>query len=618
MNIIDNLDVLIELVDGLAFFKNLNGEHTHCNNAYLDFFQKSRAEVIGKTSFDLYSHENATRFNEDDKDTLATGKNKYFEQHFTNDDGSTVYFHTTKKIVYGENGEPLGLLCMAKDITLQKQYKLIYEDNQALLEYIAKQNDITDVLDKIVHLAEARNTNSKCSILLLNESKKNLLKGSAPSLPDFYNDAINGVEIGEKVGSCGSATFKQERVIVENIDTHENWQPYLALTQKANLHACWSEPIFSSKGEILGSFAIYNDKPKSPNDFELKLISSYAHLASVVIEKENNFKRLKEKELQILKQTQDANKKLRTSQYELAQIFNNALVGLMYIDQNRVLMKGNQHLADIFGYDNPEEMIGLNLKNIHLSEKNFIEFGQTYFQSLIYKESLNIEYQFRKKDGSSVWCEVSGKALDHNIPADLSQGILWTLNNISQRKILEENLNERTKEIENKNTQLKELAAKDHLTGLYNRSKIDEVLEYLIKRANRHHTAFGVIMVDIDYFKVVNDKYGHQVGDSVLCEFANLLTHASRETDIVGRWGGEEFLIVVENTNEDGIVKLAEKLRVIVEANEFAFINKKTASFGVTVYHAGDKINSLINRADKALYEAKNSGRNQVVIKNDI
>lgn len=214
------------------------------------------------------------------------------------------------------------------DITSNKQYEFIYQDNQMILEYITQHNELSKILDKIVHLAEYRNPNSKCSILLLNESKKNLLSGSAPSLPDYYNEAINGIEIGEKIGSCGSATFKQERVIVEDIDTHENWQPYLALTQKANLHACWSEPIFSSSNEILGSFAIYNDHIKSPNDFELKLISSYAHLAAVAIDKENNNKLIKEKEHQILEHIKKSNEKLKLSEERLSYALHGTSDGL--------------------------------------------------------------------------------------------------------------------------------------------------------------------------------------------------------------------------------------------------------------------------------------------------
>ena len=608
---LENLDNFIELISDLAFFKDTNGVHTHCNEAFLRFIQKDRESVIAKTDFDIYSNENAAQFSEDDKKILEEDRSKSFEEVFKKNN-EYVYFYTSKQIIYDENKNQLGLFCIAKEITKQKEYEFIYEDNKYILEYIARHDNLTDILDKLVNLAQRRNTDSKCSVLLLNDTKTNLFSGSAPSLPDFYNDAVNGIEIGEKVGSCGSAVFKKERVIIENIDTHENWQPYLGLTTKANLHACWSEPIFSSTDEILGSFAIYNETPKKPSEFELKLISSYAHLASVAIEKENNIRIIKEKEKQIFEQTKISNEKLKYSKNELSKIFHNALVGLMYISETRVLLNCNQHLANILGYVSPKEMIGLSMRDLHLSQERFIDFGLKNFDTLKDKENFNIEYQLQKKDASALWCELSGTALDDNIPADLSKGVLWSITDIAKRKKLEESVKDRTKEIEKKNEQLKDLAAKDYLTGLYNRSKLDEALEFQIKHAKRYATTFGIIILDIDYFKVVNDKYGHQIGDSVLCEFSDLLLESSRETDMVGRWGGEEFLIIVENVNKENILKLAEKLRELVESHNFAVVKQKTASFGVTIYHENDKINELVTRADEALYEAKNSGRNLV------
>ena len=612
MKMIENLGEFVELINDLVFIKDIQGVHTHCNDSFLNFIQKSREDVIGKTDFEIYSNENAVQFRKDDEKILKSGKSKLLEEVYLKDDSTYSYFETNKEIIYNDKKDPIGLFCIAKETTSQKQYEIIYKDNEVLLEYIAKNNDLTKVFNKIVSMAELRNINSKCSILLLNENKKNLFCASAPSLPPFYNEAINGVAIGENIGSCGSAAFKQERVIVTDIDTHENWQAYLGLTQKANLHACWSEPIFSSSNEILGTFAIYNETPKVPSEFELQLISSYSHLASIAIEKDRNNKRVKEKELQILKQTQESNDKLRESEYKLSQLFDSALVGLMYVDENRVFLKGNQHLADILGYENPQDMIGRSIKDFHLSEERFIEFGEENFQTLVYKKHLYIEYQLEKKDGYPVWCELSGQALDENIPADLSKGVLWTIRDISIRKALEDKVQERTEEIEEKNKQLEVLATKDYLTGLYNRSKIDEALEYNIKRAKRYNDIFGVILIDIDYFKLVNDKHGHQVGDIVLQEFSTLLVQSSRETDTVGRWGGEEFLIIIENIDKESIINLAEKLRRTIELYEFSVIESNTASFGVSIYNPQDEINTLISRADTALYKAKNEGRNRV------
>ncbi|WP_324171575.1 diguanylate cyclase [Sulfurimonas sp.] len=601
MNIFNNIDAFIELITDLAFFKNMDGVYTHCNEAHLSFVGKTREEIIGKTAFEIYSTENANKIQKDDYEILATRKTKAYEETFINKDGTITYFYTTKQVLYNDLGDKIGLFCIERNITAEKEYQLIYEDNKLLLEYIAKHNDISQILDKIVNLAEDRNKDTKCSILLLNESKRNLFSGASPSLPDFYNEAINGVEIGEKIGSCGSAVYKKERVIVENINTHENWQGYLELTKKANLHACWSEPIFSSRDEILGSFAMYSSKVKAPSDFELKLISSYAHLVSLAIEKENQNKAIRE-----------SNKKLRLSEFESAQLFDNALVGLMYISQDRIILKANQHLANIFGYENPEEMIGISTRELHLSQSKFLEFGKTYFKTLVHRTNLNIEYQQKKKDGSTVWCELSGTALDEQTSADLAKGVLWTVKDITKNKELEQKVKERTQEIQEKNKQLEDVATKDYLTGLYNRLKIDDSIDYQIKRSKRNESIFGVIMLDIDYFKLVNDEHGHQVGDKILFEFAKVLTDVFRETDIVGRWGGEEFLIIIEDADKEDIINLANKIKETIERHDFPVVKRKTVSVGVTIYHKNENKNELIQRVDKALYKAKNSGRNQV------
>lgn len=157
---------------------------------------------------------------------------------------------------------------------------------------------------------------------------------------------------------------------------------------------------------------------------------------------------------------------------------------------------------------------------------------------------------------------------------------------------------------------LETLAATDQLTGLANRYKLDEALAFEIERYQRSERAFGVIMMDIDHFKMVNDSYGHQVGDRLLVEIASLLKRNIRKTDLIGRWGGEEFLIVCPETSREGGLELAEHLRKAIETHRFAVVKSKTASFGVTLSQKNDQINDLVGRADKALYQAKANGRN--------
>jgi len=180
-----------------------------------------------------------------------------------------------------------------------------------------------------------------------------------------------------------------------------------------------------------------------------------------------------------------------------------------------------------------------------------------------------------------------------------------------------EELAEKTEELAIKNEELHILSITDRLTGIFNRAKLDDQIKNEINRVQRFKTSFGVIILDIDHFKKVNDTYGHQVGDQVLVEFADILGSSVRDTDFVGRWGGEEFLLICPGTDQNGILKLAETLRVIIEKHEFPVVGSKTASFGVAVCRAEDTPKSIIARADKALYSAKESGRNQVGISNE-
>ena len=296
--------ILFELSPlGMAMLEQETGKFLEVNQSLLNSLNYSKEEFLSLSFYDITPNEYEEQEKQQIKDLENTGKFGPNEKEYIKKDGTRYPIiisgfsftnSDNKKVVWG----------IIEDITEKKQYEIIYNDNKILLEYIAIETSLEKVLDKIVHLAEKRNPEITCSILLLDETKQCLITGSAPSLPKFYTDAINGVEIGEKVGSCGSAAYKKERVIVENINTHENWQDYLDLTQKANLHACWSQPIISSQNEVLGTFAIYNNVTKSPNTFMLNLIETYANVAAKAIEKnkytqiiQKNTKELEEKTL---------------------------------------------------------------------------------------------------------------------------------------------------------------------------------------------------------------------------------------------------------------------------------------------------------------------------------
>ena len=156
------------------------------------------------------------------------------------------------------------------------------------------------------------------------------------------------------------------------------------------------------------------------------------------------------------------------------------------------------------------------------------------------------------------------------------------------------------------------LSETDYLTDMYNRRKITEVLEQEITRCNRYGHALSIILIDIDFFKETNDQYGHIQGDQTLTEIADIIKTDARKSDYVGRWGGEEFLIICPETSIEGATTLAEKLRNIISQHPFTKIGQKTAIFGISSFNTDTSSESLVQRADIALYNAKSAGRNKV------
>lgn len=156
----------------------------------------------------------------------------------------------------------------------------------------------------------------------------------------------------------------------------------------------------------------------------------------------------------------------------------------------------------------------------------------------------------------------------------------------------------------------------DELTGIYNRRKSMEDLEATISLAKRYNNDFCIAMLDIDHFKQINDKFGHNIGDNTLKSLSNFIKRQLRETDIFGRWGGEEFIIIAPHTDIKGAFAFIERLRKKTAAHTFKDVGNITFSAGLCAYSPGLSAFDMIDYADSALYESKEKGRNQTTIKN--
>lgn len=200
------------------------------------------------------------------------------------------------------------------------------------------------------------------------------------------------------------------------------------------------------------------------------------------------------------------------------------------------------------------------------------------------------------KDGSTVWTDLTVSGIYDKDGQFL--GMLGVSRDITDRKKMEEEI-----------TRLTEV---DRLTGLYNRYKLDAVLKSEIERSRRSDSVFSIILLDIDDFKKVNDVHGHNIGDSVLQEFSEIIKSSIRKIDTAGRWGGEEFMIILPESDSDGGMVLAEKLRAKINEHKFDAVTHMSASFGVASFEREISGIELVARADDAMYRAKRTGKNRV------
>ena len=161
---------------------------------------------------------------------------------------------------------------------------------------------------------------------------------------------------------------------------------------------------------------------------------------------------------------------------------------------------------------------------------------------------------------------------------------------------------------------LEDKIIRDTLTDAYNREYFDQKYKNLLKEYNTENSTLAIGLLDLDNFKKVNDTYGHDIGDEVLIHFVNTIHKHSRDSDILIRWGGEEFVLILKVKTQSGLQKVLEHLREVTQNENFPKIGQITCSIGGSLYKNNEEIERTIKRADEAVYKAKSAGRNQVII----
>jgi PAS domain S-box-containing protein len=218
------------------------------------------------------------------------------EVRFHAPEGLNVWASVVTSPILDPAGGHIGTLAMVTDITERKQAELADAARARTMTLIASGAALPQILESIVKGVEALEPGAICSILLLDRTGKRLQLGAAPGLPDEYNAAISAQEIGPDRGSCGTAAYTGQRVITHDIETDPRWAPYRALARSAGLRSSWSEPIRSTRGRTLGTFAIYRTRPHSPSTATIAMITGAASLAAIAVERKQGEDALRESE----------------------------------------------------------------------------------------------------------------------------------------------------------------------------------------------------------------------------------------------------------------------------------------------------------------------------------
>ncbi|AJG17438.1 putative bifunctional diguanylate cyclase/phosphodiesterase [Cupriavidus basilensis] len=460
---------------------------------------------------------------------------------------------------------------------------------QTVLRLITRNMPLPALLAEVCRRAEAMfGEGPSCSILLLDGDGTHTKFGAAPSLPDAFSAAIDGLQIGPGAGSCGTAMFERRMVVVEDIATDPLWDDYRQLALPIGLRACWSIPFLDDAGKVLGAFAVYYRVPRQPTAKEETILRNIGQSVGLAVH-------------------QDAiAQRLAHSEEHHRFVVDLLSEGILVLTPSGIVLACNPSAQRMFR--SATSLVGSNIygnvaRSFHddgspiaLADRptsRVIATGQPVLGQVIGHELIH---------GEILW--VSENVVPIIKPGETTPGsLLVSFVDIGP--------------VRDATQRLKYLATRDSLTGLFNRGYLADRMTDILAPGHedgQDPPRVAIVYVDLDGFKLVNDSAGHETGDALLRSVARRLSGCVREDDTLARVGGDEFVIVIRgyrNTEEIAALatQLLESIALPFTVGENAYF--LGASIGISLFpEDGRDAATLLRNADSAMYYAKQLGRN--------
>lgn len=516
-------EAILNSTHDFIFFIDVDSNHTFrifkANKKYLELMGLSQEEIRGKSIYELFDHDIADHFYNNYLKCCETKDVFSLEETLTFYSESQTFSTQLTPII--ENGQVIQIVGFAQDITEQKSMKNRRIYRNKILTALANKEKLADVLKLTIDWLESEDPQAKGAIMLLDRDKQTLQLASAPNLPHEFKEEIHGLRVESNSACCGTAVKLGERVISGDILNDPKWSDFTEILEKYDLKSCWSEPVYSNQGEIIATFAVYFNENKTPTQKDFERLNISADSTRMTIEH---------------KQTEE---ELRQSEEKFRTFIENASDIVFTLNEQGYFNFVSPNWQLLLGHD-PNSVVGRHYGEFVHNED--IDRVTAKFKELLEVRNLEseIEYRVQHKNGEWNWHASRINILAQDKGQSLVIGIA---RDITERKEAER--------------QIRYLSFHDSLTGLYNRAYLDEEIKEF---DNKHFYPLSVIMIDLNGLKLVNDTHGHMAGDEMLKETANLIKKSVRSEDLVARWGGDEFLVLLPQTTNKDANKISEEL----------------------------------------------------------